>query len=128
MKSIHNMSIYGHDSGQNANEEGHQILRGRVGRHLAAIGRVTWVVGGDSHLQPGEFTIEGASSTAAYVEPRAPTCITGSTIDWFMVSTGFANGADSKVESDAAVDKHKPVRFKVGGKLSEDMGLRIRRP
>eukprot|EP00972_Heterocapsa_arctica_P115674 16449117-Heterocapsa_arctica.AAC.2 len=82
INSIHNMSIYGHDTGQTTNEEGNQILRGRAGRHLAAIGRVPWVVGGDWHLQPGEFTIEGASSTAACVEPGAPTCITGSTIDW----------------------------------------------
>eukprot|EP00972_Heterocapsa_arctica_P096272 14204010-Heterocapsa_arctica.AAC.1 len=67
-KSIHIMSIYGHDTGQTNNEDGNQVLRGRVGRHLAAIGRVPWVVGGDWNLQPGEFTIEGASCTAAYDE------------------------------------------------------------
>eukprot|EP00972_Heterocapsa_arctica_P016224 2393730-Heterocapsa_arctica.AAC.1 len=58
------MSIYGPDTGQDNREEGNQVLRGRVGRHLAAIGK------------PGEFTIEGASCTAAYVGPGAPTCIT----------------------------------------------------
>eukprot|EP00972_Heterocapsa_arctica_P103816 15300800-Heterocapsa_arctica.AAC.1 len=102
-------SIYGHDTGQNNHEEGNEVLRGRVGRRLAAIGR-------------------GASSTAAYVEPVAPTCITGSTTDWFKVSAGLANGAESKVENDAAVDKHKPVRLIIGGRLREDTGLRIRRP
>eukprot|EP00972_Heterocapsa_arctica_P091943 13559967-Heterocapsa_arctica.AAC.1 len=102
------MSIYGHEVGQNKSEEGNKVLRGRVGRHFSSIGRVPWVVGGDWNLQPGEFTIEGASCTAAYVEPGAPTCITGSAVDWFMVSAGLANGAESKVQRDAAVDKHKP--------------------
>eukprot|EP00972_Heterocapsa_arctica_P107021 15765664-Heterocapsa_arctica.AAC.1 len=95
------------------------------------MGRVPWVVGGDWNLLPGEFTIEGASSTAAYVEPGAPTCITGrtgSTIDWFMVSAGLANGAESMFENDAAVCKRKPVRLKIGGRFSDDMGTKIRRP
>eukprot|EP00972_Heterocapsa_arctica_P108222 15937328-Heterocapsa_arctica.AAC.1 len=76
-------------------EEGNKVLRGRVGRHLSAIGRIPWVVGGSWNLQPGEFTIEGASRTAAYVEPGAPTCTTGSTIDWLMVSAGLANEVES---------------------------------
>eukprot|EP00972_Heterocapsa_arctica_P079583 11727474-Heterocapsa_arctica.AAC.1 len=63
-RSIHIMSIYGHDVGQNDPEEGNKVLRERVGRHLSAIGRVPWVVGGDLNLQPGEFTIKGASCTA----------------------------------------------------------------
>eukprot|EP00972_Heterocapsa_arctica_P066083 9749366-Heterocapsa_arctica.AAC.1 len=45
-----------------------------------------------------------------------------------MVSAGLANGAESKVESEAAVAKHKPVRLKIGGELREDMGMIIRRP
>eukprot|EP00972_Heterocapsa_arctica_P072784 10745504-Heterocapsa_arctica.AAC.1 len=116
-ESIHIVSIYGHDTGQHHHEEGNDVLRGSVGRHLAAIGRVHWVVGGGCNLQPGECTIEGASCIAVYVEPGAPTCITGSTIDWFFVCAGLANGAESKVEGDAAVDKHKPVRLRIGGKL-----------
>eukprot|EP00972_Heterocapsa_arctica_P111364 16395064-Heterocapsa_arctica.AAC.1 len=63
------MSVYGHDTGQKNHEKRDKVLRGRIGRHLAAIGRVPWVFGGDWNLQPGEFTIEGANSTAAYVEP-----------------------------------------------------------
>eukprot|EP00972_Heterocapsa_arctica_P094901 13994376-Heterocapsa_arctica.AAC.1 len=49
-------------------------------------------------------------------------------MDWFMVSAGLANGAESKVGSDAAMAKHKPVRLKIGGKLNDDMGMRLRRP
>eukprot|EP00972_Heterocapsa_arctica_P049162 7236068-Heterocapsa_arctica.AAC.1 len=109
-KSIHIMSIYGHDAGQNKREEGNRVLKGRVGRNLAAISSVPWVVGGDWNLQPEQFTIEGASCTAAYVEPR------------------LANGAESKAESDAAVDKHKPVRLKIEAKLSDDMEMRVQRP
>eukprot|EP00972_Heterocapsa_arctica_P019263 2842727-Heterocapsa_arctica.AAC.1 len=80
-------------------------MRGRAGRHLAAIGRVPWVGGGDWNLPPGAFAIEGASCTA-----------------------GLANGAESKVEGDIAIVKHSPVRLKVGGKLSEDMGVKMKRP
>eukprot|EP00972_Heterocapsa_arctica_P032904 4841602-Heterocapsa_arctica.AAC.1 len=49
-------------------------------------------------------------------------------MDWFMVSAGLANGAESKVEGYTAVAKHSPVRLKIGGRLNEDMGMRIRRP
>eukprot|EP00972_Heterocapsa_arctica_P049469 7281431-Heterocapsa_arctica.AAC.1 len=45
-----------------------------------------------------------------------------------MVSSGLANGAESKVEGDTAVAKHSPVRLQIGGKFSEGMGMRIRRP
>eukprot|EP00972_Heterocapsa_arctica_P078663 11600421-Heterocapsa_arctica.AAC.1 len=45
-----------------------------------------------------------------------------------MVSAGLAHGAESKVQSDSAVDKHKPVRLRIGGKLTDDMGMKIRRP
>eukprot|EP00972_Heterocapsa_arctica_P040547 5974094-Heterocapsa_arctica.AAC.1 len=81
------MSIYGLDVGQTNHTYGNNVLRGRVGIHLSAIGRVPLVVGGDWNLPTGAFTIEGASSIAAYVEPGAPTCITGSTIYWFMASS-----------------------------------------
>eukprot|EP00972_Heterocapsa_arctica_P040270 5933925-Heterocapsa_arctica.AAC.1 len=39
LKSTHIMSIYGHATGHNNHEEGNPVLRGRVGRQLAAIGR-----------------------------------------------------------------------------------------
>eukprot|EP00972_Heterocapsa_arctica_P000783 110734-Heterocapsa_arctica.AAC.1 len=45
-----------------------------------------------------------------------------------MDSAGLANGAESKVERDTPVAKHSPVILKIGGKLGEDMGLRIGRP
>eukprot|EP00972_Heterocapsa_arctica_P080503 11863385-Heterocapsa_arctica.AAC.1 len=60
------MSIYGHDVGQKNNEEGNQVLRGGVGRHLSAIGKASWVVGGLWNLPQGEFIIDGANCTAAY--------------------------------------------------------------
>eukprot|EP00972_Heterocapsa_arctica_P009881 1453156-Heterocapsa_arctica.AAC.1 len=69
-------------------------------------------------MEPGSFTIEGTNSAAAYVEPGAPTCNTGSTLDWFMVSGGLAMAAESKVESDTQIYAHSLVKLKVGGELS----------
>eukprot|EP00972_Heterocapsa_arctica_P072500 10706441-Heterocapsa_arctica.AAC.1 len=45
-----------------------------------------------------------------------------------MVSAGLANGTESKLEGEAAVEKPIPVRLRIGGKVSDDMGMRIRRP
>eukprot|EP00972_Heterocapsa_arctica_P009362 1378383-Heterocapsa_arctica.AAC.1 len=41
-KTIHNMTVYGLDTGQKNHEAGNKVLRGRIARHLAAIGRVPW--------------------------------------------------------------------------------------
>eukprot|EP00972_Heterocapsa_arctica_P077982 11498935-Heterocapsa_arctica.AAC.1 len=57
-KSIHIMSVYGLDTGQKKCGRGNKVLRGRIARHLAVIGRAPWVVDGNWNLQPGEFTIE----------------------------------------------------------------------
>eukprot|EP00972_Heterocapsa_arctica_P109674 16146755-Heterocapsa_arctica.AAC.1 len=54
-------------------------------------------------MEPGSFIIEGTTSAAAYVEPGAKTCVTGSPLDWFMVSGGLALTAESKVESDTPI-------------------------
>eukprot|EP00972_Heterocapsa_arctica_P079069 11657669-Heterocapsa_arctica.AAC.1 len=56
------------------------------------------------------------------------TCSTGNTLDWFMVSGGLALAAETRDDKDTQLFSHYPVQFKVGGELSEDMGVRIRRP
>eukprot|EP00972_Heterocapsa_arctica_P084434 12436795-Heterocapsa_arctica.AAC.1 len=38
------------------------------------------------------------------------------------------SGGRNKVDNDTHIYAHYPGRLKVGGKLSEDMGQRIRRP
>eukprot|EP00972_Heterocapsa_arctica_P106527 15692352-Heterocapsa_arctica.AAC.1 len=68
-------------------------------------------------MEPGSFATEGTNSAVAYVEPGAPTCNTGSTLDWFMVSGGLALSAESKVESDTPIYAHSPIKLKVGGEL-----------
>eukprot|EP00972_Heterocapsa_arctica_P033577 4942085-Heterocapsa_arctica.AAC.1 len=45
-----------------------------------------------------------------------------------MASGGLALSAESKVESDTPIYAHNPVKRKVGGSLSKDMGRRIKRP
>eukprot|EP00972_Heterocapsa_arctica_P061030 9000203-Heterocapsa_arctica.AAC.1 len=64
-------------------------------------------------MEPGSFTIEGTRSSAAYVEPGASTCVTGDTLDWFMVSGGLALTAESKVEPDTSIYGHCPVKLNV---------------
>eukprot|EP00972_Heterocapsa_arctica_P047017 6938756-Heterocapsa_arctica.AAC.1 len=44
-----------------------------------------------------------------------------------MVSGGLAIGAETKVDNDTQIYSHYPVRLKNGGKLSEDLGWRIRK-
>eukprot|EP00972_Heterocapsa_arctica_P067320 9935055-Heterocapsa_arctica.AAC.1 len=79
-------------------------------------------------MEPGTFTIEGANSAAAYIDPGKSACHTGNTLDWRMVSGGLAMAAHIKVEQDTQIYAHYPVRLKVGGSLSQDMGQRIKRP
>eukprot|EP00972_Heterocapsa_arctica_P022584 3322711-Heterocapsa_arctica.AAC.1 len=45
-----------------------------------------------------------------------------------MVSGGLALAAETKVDKDTHTYAHYPVQLNAGGKLSEDMGQRIRRP
>eukprot|EP00972_Heterocapsa_arctica_P079573 11725850-Heterocapsa_arctica.AAC.1 len=45
-----------------------------------------------------------------------------------MVSGGLALAAETEVDHDKQIYVHYPVRLRVGGNLSEDMGQRIRRP
>eukprot|EP00972_Heterocapsa_arctica_P016146 2379837-Heterocapsa_arctica.AAC.1 len=45
-----------------------------------------------------------------------------------MVSGGLAIAAETRVDKDTQLFSHYPVQLKIGGKLSEDMGVRIRRP
>eukprot|EP00972_Heterocapsa_arctica_P085470 12596967-Heterocapsa_arctica.AAC.1 len=45
-----------------------------------------------------------------------------------MVSGGLGIAAETKVDKDTQLFSHYPVHFKIGGKLSEDLGVRIRRP
>eukprot|EP00972_Heterocapsa_arctica_P089406 13181614-Heterocapsa_arctica.AAC.1 len=78
-------------------------------------------------MAPGVCVIEGMSHSAAYLDPIDATCHTGNTLDWFMVSGGLALAAETKVDKDTQIDAHYPAQLKVGGKLSEYMGQRIRR-
>ena len=79
-------------------------------------------------MGPGDCVIEGMNSSAAYLDPMGPTCFTANTLDWFLVSGGLAITAETHVEEDTHIFTHYPVHLKIGGKLSEDLGLRIRRP
>eukprot|EP00972_Heterocapsa_arctica_P088327 13025877-Heterocapsa_arctica.AAC.1 len=55
------------------------------------------------------------------------TCNTGNTLDWFMLSGGLAIAAETNVDKDTQILFHYPVQLKIGGRLSEDLGSRIRR-
>eukprot|EP00972_Heterocapsa_arctica_P077660 11453891-Heterocapsa_arctica.AAC.1 len=79
-------------------------------------------------MAPGVCVIKGMSNSAAYLDPLDATCHTGNILDWFMVSGGLALAAETKSDKDTQIYAHYPVQPKVGGKLSEDMGQRIRRP
>eukprot|EP00972_Heterocapsa_arctica_P017367 2564279-Heterocapsa_arctica.AAC.1 len=79
-------------------------------------------------MAPGVCVIEGMSISAAYLDPEDSTCHSGNILDWFMVSGGLALAAETKVDKDIQIYAHYPVQLNVGGKLSEDMGHRIRRP
>eukprot|EP00972_Heterocapsa_arctica_P095287 14053636-Heterocapsa_arctica.AAC.1 len=45
-----------------------------------------------------------------------------------MVSGGLAIGAETSVDTDTQLYAHYPVKLKIGGELSQDLGVRIRRP
>eukprot|EP00972_Heterocapsa_arctica_P037988 5591904-Heterocapsa_arctica.AAC.1 len=45
-----------------------------------------------------------------------------------MVSGGLAIAAETKVDNDTQLYSQYPVHLKIGRKLSEDSGVRIRRP
>eukprot|EP00972_Heterocapsa_arctica_P041488 6117022-Heterocapsa_arctica.AAC.1 len=45
-----------------------------------------------------------------------------------MVSGGLAIAAETTVDKDTQLFSHYPVQLTIGGKLSEDLGIRIRRP
>eukprot|EP00972_Heterocapsa_arctica_P087382 12887987-Heterocapsa_arctica.AAC.1 len=45
-----------------------------------------------------------------------------------MVSGGLAIEAATTVDKDTTLFSHYPVQLQIGGKLSEDLGVRIRRP
>eukprot|EP00972_Heterocapsa_arctica_P094583 13948123-Heterocapsa_arctica.AAC.1 len=79
-------------------------------------------------MAPGTCVIEGMNNSAAYLDPEASTCCIGNALDWFMVSGGLAIAAETRVDKDTQIYAYYPVQLKVGGKLSEDMGVRIRRP
>ena len=79
-------------------------------------------------MAPKDVTIEGMNSNAIYFDPVVATCSTGSTLDWFLVSGSLAINAETHVDEDSIIHSHCPVYLKIGGKLSEDLGSRIRRP
>eukprot|EP00972_Heterocapsa_arctica_P041948 6186694-Heterocapsa_arctica.AAC.1 len=79
-------------------------------------------------MTPGTCVIEGMNNSAAYLDPIEATCNTGNTLDWFMVSGGVASAAATKVDKDTQLFSHNPAQLKIGGKLIEDLGVRIRRP
>eukprot|EP00972_Heterocapsa_arctica_P107757 15870235-Heterocapsa_arctica.AAC.1 len=79
-------------------------------------------------MTPGTCVVEGMNNSAAYLGPVEATCSTGNTLDWFMVSGGLAIEAATKVDKDTQLFSHYPVQLNIGGKLSEDLGVRIRRP
>eukprot|EP00972_Heterocapsa_arctica_P067701 9995913-Heterocapsa_arctica.AAC.1 len=68
-KTLHVMCMYGLDTGQvnPGPEEGNRVLRDRVAEHLAKLGRVPWIIGGDWNVEPGTFTLEHHNGKAAYV-------------------------------------------------------------
>eukprot|EP00972_Heterocapsa_arctica_P057822 8529481-Heterocapsa_arctica.AAC.1 len=106
------MSIYGLDIGQK--NQGRKQSFEIQSRKTSSEYRQS-ALGCRGRLEPPsrKFHDRRSRCTAAYVEPGAPTCITGSTIDWFMGSAGLANAAESKVEADTPIVKHNPVRFKL---------------
>ena len=114
--------------GKSYYEKGNKSIRDRLGKHIQQIGRSPWIIGGDWNMAPKDVTIEGMNSNATYFDPVVATCSTGSTLDWFLVSGSLAINAETHVDEDSIIHSHCPVYLKVGGKLSEDLGNRIRRP
>eukprot|EP00972_Heterocapsa_arctica_P076487 11282431-Heterocapsa_arctica.AAC.1 len=78
-------------------------------------------------MAPGVCIIEGMNNFAACLDLIEATCHSGNTLDWFMVSGGLAVAAETTVDKDIQIYAHYPVQLNIGGKLSEDMGQRIRR-
>eukprot|EP00972_Heterocapsa_arctica_P017880 2642837-Heterocapsa_arctica.AAC.1 len=76
------------------------------------LGRVPWIIGGDWNITPGTCVIEGMNNSAAYLDPIAPTCSTGNTLDWFMISGGLAIAAETRVDKDTQIFSHYPVQLK----------------
>eukprot|EP00972_Heterocapsa_arctica_P042040 6198878-Heterocapsa_arctica.AAC.1 len=79
-------------------------------------------------MAPGSCIIEGLKNAAAYMDPMDATCNTGNTLDWYMISGGLAIGAETSVDKDTQIYARYPVKLKIGGELSQDLGVRIRRP
>eukprot|EP00972_Heterocapsa_arctica_P013191 1938341-Heterocapsa_arctica.AAC.1 len=105
--------MYGLDTGQvnPGPEEGNRVLRDRVAEHLAKLGRVPWIIGGDWNVEPGTFTLENHNGKAAYVATTAHTYSRDGSIsklDWFLVCPELANSAKSAVNNDTHIQGHSP--------------------
>eukprot|EP00972_Heterocapsa_arctica_P045188 6670861-Heterocapsa_arctica.AAC.1 len=79
-------------------------------------------------MTPGTCVIEGMNNSAAYQDPIDAPCITENTLYWFMVSGGLAIAAETRVDKYTHTYSHYPVQLKIGGTLSVDLGVRMRRP
>ena len=80
---IHVGSVYGaHQGHPSRATENHRLFTG-LQEHLAAIGRVPWLLGGDWNMEPSElqeFWTRGGTIT----ETGGPTHKLGGNLDWFL--------------------------------------------
>eukprot|EP00972_Heterocapsa_arctica_P098877 14589935-Heterocapsa_arctica.AAC.1 len=119
---MYTMCIYGLDTGQTnpPPEEGNTMLRAIISEHLAKIGSVPWIIGGDLNFKPGTFNLENTYAKAVDVDPGSHTYIRDgvtSKLDWFLVCPELAISAEAMVNNGTHMSGHSPVRLNVGGKL-----------
>ena len=92
---IHVGSIYGAHAGHPSREEENHRLNSDLQSHLAAIGRVPWIFGGDWNMDPSLFHL-GWAKGGIITHLDSPTHRLGGNLDWYLHSfwlrTGRATG------------------------------------
>ena len=82
---LHVGSIYCAHVGHPAREEENQRLSSDLQSHLAAIGRVPWIFGGDWNMDPSVFHL-GWAKGGTITHTDSPTHRLGGNLDWYLHS------------------------------------------
>ena len=88
---IHVGSIYRPHLGNPTREEDNHRLYTELQSHLAAIGRVPWIFGGDWNMDPSFFQ-QGWAKGGSIAHTGGPTYRQGGNLDWFLHSYYLRTG------------------------------------
>ena len=122
---LHLVSVYGINRGHPDFQTGNARLHADLQDHLAGLGQVPWLIGGDWNIEPDDLAAFWLRSHGVH-RPPGPTQKFGRTLDWFrggpqvpchFHSTHIIPGTD-----------HVAVSVRLQGALRSTLGFRARQP